>query len=241
MPKPNSSNAGGEAAKSSFTKRFELPALDFKFGSLTEGTSIPPPLPSPVEKVPTTPKTPVQAQKPVVHEEKPAVHEEKTEKTNGHVNGSERPPKPEITTPPLNYAGVKRPAEDGPASPTGSSRGSLRRLLSMSLLNKTYDEQALPTSSHEQSGSRPPSRTASTMTEEKRSKRSSGWFRRLRSHDHSGFGASHSNENKRMSQQFIQTTPTKLAGPPPPMIPELSALGTKVDTSIGDDIFKGIK
>ncbi|RYP22657.1 hypothetical protein DL765_001507 [Monosporascus sp. GIB2] len=234
MPKPNSSNAGGEAAKSSFTKRFELPALDFKFGSLTEGTNIPPPLPSPVDKAPTPPITPVQAQKP-------AVQEEKTAKTNGHVNGSERSPKPEITTPPLIHAGVKRPAEDGPASPTGSSRGSIRRLLSISLLNKTYDEQATPPSSHEQSGSRPPSRTASTMTEEKRSRRTSGWFRRLRSHDHSGLGASHSNENKRMSQQFIQTTPSKPTGPPPPMIPELSALGTKVDTSIGDDIFKGIK
>ncbi|RYP07225.1 hypothetical protein DL764_002671 [Monosporascus ibericus] len=235
MPKPNSSNGGGEAARSSFTKRFELPALDFKFGSLTEGTNIPPPLPSPVEKVPTPPKTPVEAQKP-------AVQEEKTEKTNGHFNGSERPPKPDIATPPFTYAGVKRPAEDGPASPTGSSRGSLRRLLSMSLLNKTYDEQAPPPSSHEQSGSRPPSRTTtSTMTEEKKSRRTSGWFRRLRSQDHSGLGASHSSENKRMSQQFIQTTPPKPAGPPPPMIPELSALGTKVDTSIGDDIFKGIK
>ena len=30
------------------------------------------------------------------------------------------------------------------------------------------------------------------------------------------------------------------AGPPPPMIPELSAIETKVDTNIGDDIFKGI-
>ncbi|KAK7754630.1 hypothetical protein SLS62_003414 [Diatrype stigma] len=231
MPKPAQTNAGSNAtAKSPTTRRFELPLLDFKFGSLTEGTNIPAPLPSPTEEVPTPPKTPVPAPEPV------------QKKTNGHVNGSETSPKPENISIPT-YLGVKRPAEDGLASPTGSSRGSLRRLLSVSLLNKTYDEQA-SSSAHLpgqlQSDSRPPSRTASTITEERKSKRSSGWFRRLRHHDSDNHSVT-SNSNKRMSQQFVQTTPPKPAGPPPPMIPELSALQTKVDTNIGDDIFKGIK
>ena len=238
MPKPTNSNVGGNATTSN-SRRFQLPALDFKFGSLTEGTNIPPPLPSPVEeKAPTPPKTPSQ---------EPIVSVKKEEKTNGHVNGSENSPNPLPS-----YVGVKRPAEDGPASPTGSSRGSLRRLLSKSLLNKTYDEQVSSTSSGPPQApaaappqniitSRPPSRTASTMTEERKSKRSSGWFRRLRNHDN--------DSNKRMSQQFLPVAapkstpapPPKPAGPPPPMIPELSALETKVDTNIGDDIFKAIK
>ena len=229
MPKSIKTTGGSnDSTKSPTAKRFELPVLDFKFGSLTEGTNIPAPLPSPKEEAPPPPKKQVPAPEPV-KPTKPVPKEE--EETNGHVNGSETSPKPETITIP-SYVGVKRPAEEGPASPTGSSRGSLRRLLSKSLLNKTYDEQA-PTSGHLQTTSRPPSRTASTMTEERKSKRSSGWFRRLRHHE---------NDNKRVSQQFAPAPPTpKPAGPPPPMIPELSALETKVDTNIGDDIFKGIK
>lgn len=228
MPKPAKTSAGSDGSlKSPTTKRFELPALDFKFGSLTEGTDIPPPLPSPKEEVPPPPsKTPPNSL-PKAPVPDPVVKEE----SNGHVNGSETSPKPDSTTLP-NYAGTKRPAEDGLLSPPGSSRGNLRRLLSKSLLNKTYDEQE-PASGQVQTTSRPPSRTASITTEEKKSKRSSGWFRRLRLSDSS---------ERRMSMQFVQTPPTpKTAGPPPPMIPELSALETKVDTNIGDDIFKGIK
>lgn len=230
MPKPDSTNAG---------KRFQLPALDFKFGSLTDGTDIPPPLPSPVEKTP--PKAPEKAPEKVPEKvatppktptQDPVVVKEKEQETNGHVNGSETSPKPESLSLP-RLSGVKRPAEDGPASPTESSRGSLRRLLSKSLLNKTYNDQA--SVAQVSSTSRPPSRTASTMTEERKSKRSSGWFRRLRHHDSS---------EKRMSQQFAPAPapqPQQPTGPPPPMIPELSALQTKVDTNIGDDIFKSIK
>lgn len=176
MPKSIKTTGGSnDSTKSPTAKRFELPVLDFKFGSLTEGTNIPAPLPSPKEEAPPPPKKQVPAPEPV-KPTKPVLKEE--EETNGHVNGT-------------------------------------------------------PTSGHLQTTSRPPSRTASTMTEERKSKRSSGWFRRLRHHE---------SDNKRVSQQFAPAPPTpKPAGPPPPMIPELSALETKVDTNIGDDIFKGIK
>ncbi|KAI8961802.1 hypothetical protein F5Y11DRAFT_215922 [Daldinia sp. FL1419] len=219
------------AAATSSAKRFELPALEFKFGSLTDGTDIPPPppsppsprekapsLPSPKEEVPSPPKTPLR-------------EEVEKKETNGSANGHGiSPNKPEISTIPANV-GTKRPAEDGPASPTSSNRGSLRRLLSRSLLNNAYDEQG---SFLSPGASRPPSRTASTITEEKKSKRASGWFKRLRSNDTS----------KRASQIFDHSPieePKKPAGPPPPMIPELSALKAKVDTHLGDDLFKGIK
>jgi hypothetical protein len=69
------------------------------------------------------------------------------------------------------------------------------------------------------------------MGEEKKAKRSSGWFRRLRSHDNA-----HDSKTAALSFENMK----KPAGPPPPMIPELSALETKVDTRLGDDLFKGI-
>ncbi|KAI0013798.1 hypothetical protein F4779DRAFT_293702 [Xylariaceae sp. FL0662B] len=215
MPaQPTSKGAAAVKPAPTTAKRFELPILEFKFGSLTEGTNIPPPPPSPKEEVPTPPKTPVQD----------AV--EKKQEANGTANGHGTSPKPDIIS--TASAGTKRPAEDGPASPTLSSRGSLRRLLSRTLLNNAYDEQG---SISGQGVSRPPSRTASTLADERKSKRSSGWFRRLRSHEH--------DSSKRASQQFDEVK--KPAGPPPPMIPELSALETKVDTNLGDDLFKGIK
>ncbi|KAI1080248.1 hypothetical protein F5B20DRAFT_119842 [Whalleya microplaca] len=198
-------------------KRFELPVLEFKFGSLTDGTNIPPPPPSPKEEVPTPPKTPIKEN---------VVVEKKQQEANGTANGHGTSPKPGILS--TTSVGIKRPAEDGPASPTLSSRGSLRRLLSRTLLNNAYDEQG---SISGQGVSRPPSRTASTIAEERKSKRSSGWFRRLRSHEH--------DHSKRLSQQFEDVK--KPVGPPPPMIPELSALETKVDTHLGDDLFKEIK
>ncbi|KAI1651065.1 hypothetical protein F4815DRAFT_447639 [Daldinia loculata] len=235
-----SATSNGAAATSS-AKRFELPALDFKFGSLTDGTDIPPPPPSPPspkEEAPApSPKVEVPLPKALPKEEVPSPPKtplreevEKKQETNGSANGHGTfPNKPEIDTITANV-GTKRPAEDGPASPVPSNRGSLRRLLSRTLLNNAYDEQG---SFLSPGTSRPPSRTASTIAEEKKSKRASGWFKRLRSNDTA----------KRASQVFEHPIeePKKPAGPPPPMIPELSALKTKVDTHLGDDLFKGIK
>lgn len=222
MPAITSESTNGVAAAKSAppaVKRFELPVLDFKFGSLTDGTDIPPPLPSPVQEVPTPPKTPTETDL------------EKTKATNGHSNGHngvkdlEVSPQSDMTS---TTNGLRRSVDEGPVSPTHSNRGSLRRLLSRTLLNNTYDEQA---SGGGQGASRPPSRMASTISEERKSKRSSGWFRRLRSHE-SGTAS------KRNSTQFEDV---KKAGPPPPMIPELSAWNSEVDTTIGDDLFKEIK
>ncbi|KAI5925812.1 hypothetical protein F4810DRAFT_35011 [Camillea tinctor] len=214
MPAKSPTTAG-----STGVKRFELPLLDFKFGSLTDGTDIPPPPPSPKEEIPTPPKTPTQK-----------VEEPKKQESNGSANRNGTTPSSDITITPV--AGVKRPADDVPASPTPSGQGSLRRLISKTLLNHAYDEQGSIAS---QGAPRPVSRpTSSIMTEEKRAKRSSGWFRRLR---HGGYESASS--NKRASQIFEE--PKKPSGPPPPKIPELSDLRTKIDTHLGDDLFKEIK
>ncbi|KAK8024084.1 hypothetical protein PG993_012150 [Apiospora rasikravindrae] len=219
--------ASTTTAKPVGTKRFQLPALDFHFGSLTDGTNIPPPIPSPVQEVPTPPKTPTPAAD---------VGGEKKE-PNGAANGPvvERnispPPEPVHTT--TITAGVKRAADDVPASPTLSSRGSLRRLLSKNLLHNTYDDHASIAES------RPPSRTASVVTEERKSKRSSGWFRRLRSNNNSV--AEQHTLQPPAPPLFDEAPQKKPSGPPPPKIPELSALQTKIDTSMGDDLFKEIK
>jgi hypothetical protein len=198
-------------------KRFELPALDFKFGSLTEGTDIPPPPPSPkLEATLTPPKTPKDA----------------GEKTNGAANGKTNganvtPPQSTKTSP----GGTKRPANDNPASPTLSTRqGSIRRLFSKNMLNNAYQEgEGSP------DVERPESRL-STATGSKKPKRSSGWFSRLRSSESAG--------NKRMST--IQAGPAvpekkKASGPPPPMIPELGSKFGSQEDALSADLFKDIK
>ncbi|KAM7192374.1 hypothetical protein V8F33_008387 [Rhypophila sp. PSN 637] len=200
-------------------KRFELPALEFKFGSLTEGTDIPPPLPSPIEpSVPTPPETPKDG--------KLTAANGKTDATSPKSTGSNP------------TAGTKRPAEDNPSSPTLSSRpGSIRRLFSRNLLNNAY-------ANGEENGTdgehaRPASRSAASIADPKNAKRSSGWFSRFRSNDSS---------TKRASTPLSPTSPTedrKPMGPPPPMIPELNELKSKIDheqdLSFGNDLFKNIK
>ncbi|KAK4227535.1 hypothetical protein QBC38DRAFT_364054 [Podospora fimiseda] len=185
------------------SKRFELPALEFKFEPLTDGTDIPPPLPSPIpeEAVSTPSETPKDG----------------LTATNGKTDAV----KPQVDT---VTTGVKRPAEDSPASPTLSSRpGSIRRLFSRTLLNKAYEngEEAKTTNA------RPPSRGAvSVVDSSRRAKRSSGWFSRLRGGD------------KNVSPLTEEKKPS---GPPPPMIPELTEIKAKEDVSFSSDLFKDIK
>ncbi|KKA30952.1 hypothetical protein TD95_001326 [Thielaviopsis punctulata] len=188
-------------------KRFELPALNFKFEPLTAGTNIPPPLPSPVqETAPVLPaaKTPTAATKSAA---KPA-------------------PAP-----------AARPAtRDAPMSPgTAARHGPLRRLLSRSFMTHAYaDDNKVSTTSLVSSVARPDSRSAGSVTDEKKAKRRSGWFQRLRSSDTMA---------KRSSLIFDEP---KKTGPPPPMIPELSTVETKIDlgnagTISDESFFSGLK
>ncbi|WYZ39103.1 hypothetical protein EsH8_III_001017 [Colletotrichum jinshuiense] len=180
------------------SKRFELPKLDFKFGSLTEGTNIPPPLPSPVQEVPTPPQTPRASE---TKDTESASKEKVNGKTNGHA------------------AAV-------PSSPATTNEGESH-------------------SNHH----RPMSRSQGSILDEKKSKRSSGWFKRLRSNEasppqqkRSSIVYEHPNTSETSSHTQIKP---QSQGPPPPMIPELSALEAKVDVtdggSLGDDLFKNIK
>jgi len=214
--------------------KFELPALNLDFGSITDGTNIPPPPASPVQEVPTPPQTP-----PADNKEPAAIAKAKPEAAvpNGTPNGTD---KPVTSTPPNgNLAGTKRPADEAPLSPAGSGRqGSLRRLFSRNMLNASYTEGRSPLTAN---GSvtnlaRPESRGASSVVDDRKSKRSSGWFRRLRGGD-----------PKRSSLIFEDAastisvpSPKKPSGPPPPMIPELADL-EKDDGGLGYDMFKNIK
>lgn len=200
-------------------KRFELPALEFNFSSLTEGTDIPPPPPSPIrEEVVTPPKTPAKEEG------------QKTSKVNGSLTSTS--PQSNATT--TTIGGTKRPADDNPASPTFSTRqGSIRRLFSKNLLNTAYAEGEDPA---EGDVKRPVSRTSASFVDSKKAKRSSGWFSRLRSNDNAG--------NKRASV-IVVPNEKKPTGPPPPMIPELSELKSSLDFNngggLGSDLFKDIK
>lgn len=196
--------------------KFQLPALDLKFGSLTEGTDIPPPLPSPKEE-----------EKP----EAPKPTPEDAAKSPTAANGTQT--SPAVT----NANGTKRSAEDVPlpGSPTSvrTGQGSIRP--------GDAGVQAL-----KRPDSRPTSRSNASVTTEKQSKRASGFFRRFRSsHD-----ATDNTRPSRLSTSNENEKPgissPKSRGPPPPMIPEFKALGSKVDLdgeqgSLGDDLFKNIK
>ncbi|KAL2023536.1 hypothetical protein VTK56DRAFT_2144 [Thermocarpiscus australiensis] len=215
------------------SKRFELPALEFKFGSLTDGTDIPPPLPSPVEQeaVPTPPDTPNDDTK----------QPEGPNTTNGHPDAAS--PRSQLSN--TSKGGTKRPAEDNPASPTLSARpGSIRRLFSRSLLNAAHTDEAPSGSSPD--GGRPPSRGGSSVADSRKAKRSSRWFGRLLLSD-GGDAAkpASSGGGSPLSPPATQDEKTKPAGPPPPMIPELSELKSKLgiqsEGGFGDDLFKDIK
>ncbi|KAG7138257.1 hypothetical protein HYQ45_004501 [Verticillium longisporum] len=89
---------------------------------------------------------------------------------------------------------------------------------------------------------RPMSRSNGSIFDEKKAKRGSGFFRRLRTSE-SPVTA------KRSPSVYEQPNNSQsrpeIRGPPPPMIPELSALESKVDVndggSLGSDLFKNIK
>ncbi|KAG5913005.1 hypothetical protein E4U42_001578 [Claviceps africana] len=201
--------------------RFELPALEFNFGSITDGTIIPPPPESP--KVPTPPHTPPPANKPNVIAWRPV--------ENGLSNQAVKETQTDDDFPSINghFGGLKRPADEAPLSPAGSTRqGSLRRLFSKNMLNANYAEGNFASL---EMGSRPASRGAHSLVGGRKSKRNS-LFKFFRS-----------GESKRASM-FLENTNTssllhKEVGPPPPMIPELREL-EKDEGSLGNDLFKNI-
>lgn len=258
----------GSATKVAKAKRFELPALDFKFASLTEGTDIPPPLPSPVAEAP-----------PARKREDTTPSDTTSSKTNGAQPGANGAPSAPSNAPsapppaPLRApvrAGLKRAADDVPVSPTLLARpGSIRRLFSRSLLNTAYanaegNKGQLPSAGSAATAGggsilRPDSRSDGSTLDERRARRSSGWFRRLRggAGDHpasadgsilDGSSGPRSPLAKRSSILFADAKkppqpPAKPAGPPPPMIPELAELEAKVnldDGSLSGDLFKNI-
>ncbi|KAJ4406619.1 hypothetical protein N0V82_010085 [Gnomoniopsis sp. IMI 355080] len=218
---PSFSNSAGT--------KFQLPALDLKFGSLTEGTGIPPPLPSPIQEEPS------ELQNPVDGLAKPAA-------TN---NGTQ-------TTPEVHRNGLKRSADQAiaPSSPV-STKGpaSIRRLFSRNRLNEEagFANRGPTTGDSASMFPRPVSRSNASIATDGQPKRSSGWFRRLRGSD----GV----ESRRSSRIFVSAentkplasvAPSKPAGPPPPKLPEFKSLGSKVDLgddggSLGSDLFKDIK
>ncbi|KAG6015899.1 hypothetical protein E4U43_004602 [Claviceps pusilla] len=200
--------------------RFELPALDFNFGSITDGTIIPPPPESP--KVPTPPRTPPPTTKPDVIPGRPV--------GNGVANGVVKETQTDdFTSFNGNFAGIKRSADEAPLSPAGSTRqGSLRRLFSRNMLNASYADGNFTSLEMD---SRPASRGANSVMGGLKSRRNS-LFKFFRN-----------GENKRSSMFLEDTTTSKMLqkqlGPPPPMIPELRDL-EKDDGSLGNDLFKNI-
>ncbi|KAM5346533.1 hypothetical protein ACJ41O_009538 [Fusarium nematophilum] len=215
--------------KSGGGSRFQLPALNLNFGSITDGTNIPPPPDSPVQKVPTPPQTPPPAKEVV----------EKDTQSSGDDASKDTPQQSIPASSNGNLAGTKRHAdEEVPLSPAASSRqGSIRRLFSRTMLNNSYAEGQTPSNgSIAAANGRPSSQSGASFLDDRKSRRSSGWFRRIRTGDVA---------SKRSSTMFVEEpprapTPKKPSGPPPPMIPELADLETD-EGSLGSDLFKNIK
>ena len=204
------------------TSRFELPALDLNFGNITDGTNIPPPPDSPIQKEPTPPQTPQKLTKDAEAPAAPANGSSEAPKSNGKL------------------AGTKRAADDAPLSPPLSTRqGSLRRLFSRNTLNNSYlegQQQAAASAPAPVLAPRPMSQGGASLLDGSKSKKSSSWFKRLRGGD--------SSSSRRASVILPEVqppaTPKTPAGPPPPMIPELTDL-EKDDGGLGADLFKNIK
>ncbi|KAM0737694.1 hypothetical protein ACQRIT_007698 [Beauveria bassiana] len=181
--------------------RFELPALNLNFGNITDGTNIPPPLPSP--KTPTPPRTP-----PALDAKDAQVHG--TAGVN-KVNGIQ--------------SSTCDPEESGPLSPDHSLRqGALRRILSKRTLNNTAAESQMPDS---QSApvlgglDRPQSRGGFSLLADRKLKRNSGWFKMFRNSDQ----PSSSRRSSFLFGGSSNNLPvTKHSEPPAPMIPELREL-----------------
>ncbi|KAM0495518.1 hypothetical protein ACHAP9_007479 [Verticillium nonalfalfae] len=89
---------------------------------------------------------------------------------------------------------------------------------------------------------RPMSRSNGSIFDEKKAKRGSGFFRRLRT---SESPVTVKRSPSVYEQPNNSQSRPEIRGPPPPMIPELSALESKVDVndggSLGSDLFKNIK
>lgn len=200
-------------------KRFELPVLDFNWGKITDGTDIPPPLDPPVAKA---------------HHAANQPGTQTLDVKNSNTPNSVAQSAPENG----NLVGTKRAAEDTFISPVGSSRqGSLRRFFSRATIDNNHAEGQLRSSENGSvtSSSLPGSQSGLIVVDERKLKRGSTWFKRLKAADQTGRRASlFSDDTSRI------VTPRDFSAPPPPMIPELDDLKNG-GGSLGNDLFNHIK
>ncbi|KAL6691922.1 hypothetical protein J3F84DRAFT_384742 [Trichoderma pleuroticola] len=181
--------------KTATGSRFVLPALNLNFGSITDGTDIPPPPESPIE--PITPS--------------------KTSKASNESSEA----KENTSTAYENKVGVRSVAENAPPSPAASGRQGSVQDSGRSVAN-AY---------------RPVSQSGSSAVESEKTKRASGWFKRLRSGD---------NQSRRRSsllsleQHIPAATPKLTSDKPPPKIPQLVQLESDKG-AFGSNLFDHIK
>ncbi|KAF4589599.1 hypothetical protein GQ602_003488 [Ophiocordyceps camponoti-floridani] len=259
------SRVGNSAPSRLALPRFELPALDLGFGRITDGTNIPPPPASPVLKVPTPPQTPpAEKEDPLdvkqdgekspasKQQDEPEGRDKRPRASNGAVHN--------LATPPNGNAAVlKRSVDEDSTSPVGSGReSSLRRIFGKNMLSYQDAEarsMSVGTASLKANASRPESRGTTIVADDRRRKRSSAWFRRLRGGD-SRRSTLYFDESTQVTVVPIKSpdlspkvseephpipvTPPVPVGPPPPKIPELVHL-QKDGGILGSDLFKNIK
>ena len=213
-------SAYNSKSASSRTPTFELPALKLDFGNITDGTNIPPPPKSPVPKAVSVPDK-----------------KDENKENSGAADAIGLAKKSASANPNGKLAGTKRSADQVPLeSPPNSRPGSLRRFFSRTKLNNTYAEGQQSTTNGNGAATieRPASRSGNSFVggSSFKSRRSSGWFRRLTG-----------GESRRSSLMFEESASSarKPSGPPPPMIPELRELEKHENSTLGTDLFKNIK
>ncbi|PTB61765.1 hypothetical protein BBK36DRAFT_1190257 [Trichoderma citrinoviride] len=187
--------------KSAAGARFELlPALKLDFGSITDGTDIPPPPESPIEPTYTPSKT--------------------SDGSNASIGAKE----PTSSTH-ENKAGPRSLADNAPPSPAASGHQ-----------DSIIQESARSVANVYRPASRGAASAASAADSEK-TKRASGWFKRLRSGD---------TQSRRRSsllsleQTNVPTASKSTPAKPPPKIPNLVHLESE-SSSFGSDLFDHIK
>ncbi|GFP57165.1 hypothetical protein TASIC1_0008000600 [Trichoderma asperellum] len=201
--------------KSVASSRFELlPALNLNFGSITDGTDIPPPPESPTEPTITPARTP------------------KT--SDESVGGKEAA---STTVAAQNKVDTTIP-EDAPPSPAISGQqGRVHHWRCFATFNND------PTGSAFQDNGRtfanvyrPQSQSGSSFADSEK-KRASGWFKRLRTGENQSRRRS---SLLTLEQPHISTTPKPISDKPPPKIPKLVQLESD-SGSFGSDLFDNIK
>ncbi|KAI9850053.1 MAG: hypothetical protein M1830_007073 [Pleopsidium flavum] len=227
--------------------KFQLPSLPPLSVSLTAGTDIPPPAPEP-----DTPPEP--AQSPAARTNPLSLHPTTPSDLIPGAFPTSPSPQQQETTPYFHRVQPTSPSNynsppTSPVSPSSTKRpSSIRRFLSLRSLNSTYNNS--PESPSSPISQRPGSPSAGSRPG-LRKKKSGSWFRRRNSMGFEELVAMNANalDHQNVVEEVENRRPLEVAltalerpRSPPPRLPELVNLGTRLDGGVlgAEEMFRNI-